>query len=566
MKKVILLLLILPLPALSQVVNRISPGKLVFTEIMADPLPGVSLPPEEYLEIYNSSELIADLTGWRLYGDDQAYSFPPVFIEPGQYLILCHISDTALFSRYGKVAPFKSFPALNNDGKLLVLTDPDGKLISGVEYSDNWYGNPLKSEGGWSLEITDYGYPFYGEGNWKASASKEGGTPGTANSIAGENRDPDFYGIENAYAPDSLTIYFFLSEPIPLGLLPGEIKISGSSIANIIPVDKLNRSFMATCIEPLKLRKIYTITLESDVKDFAGNSPVRPVFETGILELSCCNNLLFNELLFDPLPGGSDFIEVYNNSEKLIDLSQVSVSAVTGSDTSSPYFLSAVPRPLLPNRQVAFTEDRFLLSVLYPMANISNILSISYLPSMPDYGGTLVLFSKSLERLDVVTYSPELHNPVLASNEGVSLEKVRPSLPSSVPDNWHSASGTAGWATPGAINSVYTEITDNNSPITLSTSRVTPDYDGIDDVVAIDIELKGDNNAVSVTIFDLNGNRLKKVAENLYCGSAGTVIWDGTISDGTFAPSGIYIIYIESFDENGATGHWKKVVTVIRRR
>jgi hypothetical protein len=276
--------------------------------------------------------------------------------------------------------------------------------------------------------------------------------------------------------------------------------------------------------------------------------------------------LLFNEILYDHLPGGSDFIEIYNNSEKLIDLSQAGISAVTGSDTSGPYLLSEIPRPLLPGRQVAFTSDRLLLSALYPASDISNILNIPYLPSMPDYGGTLVLFSKSLERLDVLNYSPEMHNPVLSSSEGVSLEKIRPTLSSSIPGNWHSASGTAGWATPGAINSVYAETSDNESTVSLSTSRITPDYDGIDDVVAIDNRLKGENNSLSATIFDPNGSRIKKVAENLFFGSAGTVIWDGTTEDGSFAPSGIYIIYVESFDENGAAGHWKKVVTVIRRK
>ena len=50
-------------------------------------------------------------------------------------------------------------------------------------------------------------------------------------------------------------------------------------------------------------------------------------------------DILFNELLFNPLPGDPDYIEFYNSSGKVIDASRlqiVSVNDDTG-DTSQTY-------------------------------------------------------------------------------------------------------------------------------------------------------------------------------------------------------------------------------------
>jgi hypothetical protein len=47
------------------------PGDIIISEIMADPLPIVSLPPEEYLEIVNRTNFIFCLDKWSIRADDQ---------------------------------------------------------------------------------------------------------------------------------------------------------------------------------------------------------------------------------------------------------------------------------------------------------------------------------------------------------------------------------------------------------------------------------------------------------------------------------------------------------------
>ena len=171
MKKVILLALFVPFmvqsknvyhseSALDHIQSVTKPGDVVITEIMADPVPAVGLPSEEYLEILNRSENTIDLDGWRLISGNQNSIFPGIKIVPGEYLIVCAVSDTTLFKGFGRVAGLHPFPALTDKGKLIILCDDRGSLINGVEYSSSWYGTALKSNGGWSLEIIDINFLF----------------------------------------------------------------------------------------------------------------------------------------------------------------------------------------------------------------------------------------------------------------------------------------------------------------------------------------------------------------------------------------------------------------------
>ena len=54
-------------------------GDVVITEIMADPLPEVSLPGKEYLEITNRTEYSFNLKNWKLSSEDQNALFPETY-------------------------------------------------------------------------------------------------------------------------------------------------------------------------------------------------------------------------------------------------------------------------------------------------------------------------------------------------------------------------------------------------------------------------------------------------------------------------------------------------------
>jgi hypothetical protein len=183
---------------------------------------------------------------------------------------------------------------------------------------------------------------------------------------------------------------------------------------------------------------------------------------------------------------------------------------------------------------------------------------------MPDARGHLLLINRELEIIDEVIYSDDMHNPLLSGNEGISLEKIRPQIESSNSLNWHSASESSGWGTPGRENSVYCEAPGTESQIILSSGRISPDNDGYEDLLVIDINSEGIGNVVTVSVFDETGGYIRRITENLFAGNQASVVWDGTSADGNIVSTGIYIILIELFNDRGKTKSWKKVCTVIR--
>ena len=61
--------------------------------------------------------------------------------------------------------------------------------IDSVNYSDNWYKDEDKRDGGWTLEIIDPDNICSEHQNWVASEDELGGTPGTQNSVFANKPD-----------------------------------------------------------------------------------------------------------------------------------------------------------------------------------------------------------------------------------------------------------------------------------------------------------------------------------------------------------------------------------------
>ena len=542
-------------------------GDVIISEIMADPEPSVSLPGKEYLEITNRTQNSFNMKSWKLTSGDQEFLLPETIIRPLEIMIVCLAKDTSLFTGYGKVAGMKQFPALTDDGKILLLSDSYGKLIHGVEYSPEWYRDELKSEGGWSLEMIDTRYPFSYEGNWVASESRSGGTPGSVNSVAASNPDNSFSGVINVFPEDSMNITVRLSEPAFTLSGSGEnINIDGKSSLGIYSADPLFREFLVKPGEQLQRGKVYNIHISAEIDDFAGNRIIKDSYAFGLTEPSESGDILFNELMFNPLPGDPDYMEFYNSSEKIIDASRLQVVSVndgTG-DTSMISQVSEEKRCFLPASYYAVTTDRDKVTDRYFSTDPDCLFEIGSLPSMADDNGHLILYNRELDRIDEVVYNENMQSVLLSGYDGVALEKISPISKSEEVINWHSASESSGWATPGAVNSVFAEWPVTSDNVYFSSTKITPDNDGFEDILVIRFNLTGTNNVVSVMVFDETGNFIRKIASNMYAGPESSLTWDGTADDGSLVNTGIYIVLITTFDEAGKTARWKKACTVIR--
>jgi hypothetical protein len=542
-------------------------GDIIISEIMADPLPEVYLPGCEYFEIENRTGYTFNLKSWSLLSDDQNVVFPDKSIGPYEIKIVCDGDDSLKFKKYGDVVSPDKFISLTDDGRVLCLIDSSGNFIYGVEYSSKWYKNELKKNGGWSLEMVDTDYPFDVNGNWEESVSRSGGTPGTKNSVSGNHPDVSFYGIVNAYPIDSNTITLSFSEPV-LNLTDNNnlVSLSDNAISEITSAESFFREFILKTDKPLISGKIYNLVCSEAITDFAGNHMERKNFRFGLSEPAVKGDILFNELLFNPFPGEPDYIELYNKSDKVIDVSELQLVSVDDEkeDTSQLIKISEKPVSFLPFTYYVLTTDKKKVTEQFTSSDPLFIYESDALPAMNDDAGHIVLLNRNLEKIDEVTYYEKMHYQLLTSYEGISLEKSFPEDNSGVAANWHSASESCGWGTPGVVNSLYSALPGTSDQLNLSSSRITPDNDGNEDYLAIQMYLTGIGNVLSISIFDESGNLVKNIVSNMLVSSDAKFLWDATANDGSLVDTGIYIVYISQYNDQGRTKKWKKVCTVIR--
>jgi hypothetical protein len=566
MKKIILLpLLSLYLSVTAQTGGNASAcpatGDVVITEIMADPTPSRGLPEREYLEITNRT---ADslMTGgiMLIAGPDTAY-LSTGWIEPGGRIILCSTGSRSDLLPYGQVMAVKSFPSLNDAGELIALRDPGGRLIHAVSYGPEFLGDGPRSGGGWSAELTDLNNPFNEPYAWNPSVDPSGGTPGRTNSTVNsvpDARCPRVIAVWPA-APDTVAVLF--DETVMLAGTDTWLA-DGRATLPAVPGDHADRTAMIPLGEKLTPGAIITLSIPSQVIDFAGNAPCLTQLRTGLPSDPLPGEILFNELMPDPADECSEYLELYNNSGKVIDLSRLYLA---GGSKAAAMAITGNHRQLLPGGFIALTSGREEFIVIYPCADGEGVYRSDRLPAMPDDEGTLILYDKSLDIIDRVDYSSSMHMLFLQGTSGVALEKVSPSMASDVAGNWHSALEFCNWGTPGATNSVRIEETEEADGMTLSASRVSPDGDGFEDLVSIGVFPGGDENVITVTVFNDRGYPVRRLAEKVAAGAGTRFIWDGLSDSGARLPAGLYLVIAESYNTAGSARRWKEVCALLYR-
>ena len=124
-------------------------GDVIINEIFADPSPQLSLPTEEFVELYNTSNNAFVLNNWKFVNTTTAKTLPNVILSPNSYVVLCDVNDTALYSSYGDVIGISSFSALTNGGDSLTLMDDNNNVLDLINYDISWYQDNVKDDGGW---------------------------------------------------------------------------------------------------------------------------------------------------------------------------------------------------------------------------------------------------------------------------------------------------------------------------------------------------------------------------------------------------------------------------------
>ena len=565
--------------------NAISNGTIVFSyfialqydividELMADPTPLVSLPDIEWIELRNTTAFNIDLLGWRV-GKPSGQSGPmsSYILKPDSFVIVCTGSAVAAMSAYGPAISVTSFPSLSNAGDLLYLRSPEGTVVHSANYTDAWYQNELKKDGGWTLEMIDTHNPCSGINNWKASVDASGGTPGRKNSVDAVNTDQTTPKLLRAYATDSVNIVLVFNEPLDS---TNASLASGYSISDGIGTpltatplsilfDRVNLRLAGT--SALLRNKVYTVTV-TGVTDCGGNTiGTTNTALVGLYEHTDSFNIIINEILFNPRSTSNDYVEIYNRSNKILNLRNVYIAnRNTTGVISSIEQLSAEDYLLFPQDFMVVTESRSLVLNDYIANNPDAFIEISSMPSFNDDKSNVILLNEQGNIVDEVAYTDDWHFKLLSNKEGVSLERIDYDAVSQSQQNWHSAATSVGYGTPTYKNSQYKMDAGVQGEITVTPDIVSPDNDGTDDFATISYVFPEPGYVCSITIFDAAGRPVRYLQRNALNGLKGNYRWDGLGEKNQKLPVGIYIIYTEVFNLQGKTKKFKNVIVLARR-
>ena len=543
---------------------------VVIDEIMADPSPSKGLPEAEFVELKNTSARPVNLNGWKISDATGTATINGSFmLQPDSFVIICSTGSRAAFAALGTTLAVGNFPSLDNSGELLSLRSTDGKLIHAVQYSRKWYRNDVKSEGGWTLEMTDTRNACSGAANWQACTGSQGGTPGKKNAADGTNPDQASPVILRSYATDS-SIFLLFDEPLDSS---GAALAQNYSVSDGIGVPRkvtvlppLFTEVMLTTNYRLQKNKPYTVSAQQ-ISDCSGNTlKSNTMAKTGIAVLPDPLDLVINELLFNPKPGGADYVEIYNRSYNIIDAKELYIANRSGNNgLSNLRQVSTENRLIFPDDYLVVTDDMRAVQQHYLVKNPAACVEVASMPSYPDDRGTVVLLNSAGVIIEELAYDERWHFKLLDSREGVALERIDYSEPAQDAGNWHSASSSAGYGTPAYRNSQFKAFIQPEKFITIGPETFSPDGDGFDDFTTIYYQFPSPGFVCNITIFHPQGMAVRTLTRNALCGSTGSFRWDGLDEKGHRLSIGVYVVLIELFNLEGKTMKFRKAVTLLRK-
>lgn len=288
---------------------------------------------------------------------------------------------------------------------------------------------------------------------------------------------------------------------------------------------------------------IYGLTL-SGLKDLSENS-LDTLLEFEVPRVAAEGDLLINEILFNPRGDGADFVEIYNTTNDLISLNDVTLLNNTNNDVTTLNSIGLLEK----NAYLVLTDNKRNILQSYPSNDSSVIFEIDLPRFNNDDGNVSLLFNEST--IDDFDYNEDFHQQLIDDVDGISLERIALDRKTNEPSNWTSALASFQYGTPGLKNSVSGELFTSDNIIELEQKVFTPEGIGMNQLARINFKLNKAGFVGTLMVYNDSGHLIRTLAKNEILSSSATKTWDGADNHGNIAPMGIYIIHVSLFHLDG---------------
>ncbi len=521
-------------------------GDVLFNELMLKPLAtGGTLPNQQYIELRNMTSDTILMKNWSLNG--KTLTGTP-YLMPGNLIILCSNADTNLFIPYGNTNGVINWTALPVEGFISIRSE-DNTLIDTLTYNDVFYKDDFKKQGGWSMELNQAAYfsdcprDIY----WSAPNAGQG-SPGE-NNLWFLGSIP-MNSIDTLIAKNIIEVRFaHFMQIADIENISNYSMDNGISIASVEALDAYGSKVRVTLSRAMDSDIVYHLTVKQ-MTGCVNNTHLETVFEYAFTAIPQPGDIIINEVLFQPNAGGSQFVELYNKTNRLFkikDLKIIQASTVTGADVQVTD-LSDTAGYFFPKDYLVFTQNRVAVKSQYPQAVLSKIINVG-LPLYDETEDVVVLKNADNTVIDRLQYSANWHFPLLKTRRGVSLEKSSFDLPTQVKRYWHSASEEVTFATPGYLNSENTYELEGD--VHIIPEIFSPDGDGVDDIATITYSFDDDGSVVNAYLYTADGRLANHLVKDVSIPKEGYFTWDGTDENGNKKDVGIYFLVFERKTPDG---------------
>lgn len=401
----------------------------------------------EFIELYNSSPISVDLSGWKLRGDVDFDIPNGTRLGGGEFLVIAASPDAFAGNATPVLGPWSG--NLSNNRGTVRIRKSSGGIVLETNYRDNdrW---PLAADGaGHSLVLAN---PSFGESRpeaWEASTFA-GGSPGTPDPMSDSPLDQimvsevltDGEGFVELYNAGSLPVDLtgcrlsndsdFEGYLIPSGIiLPGTYRAFPE--ANLgFPFEALGdeiflrdpdgRVLVARKLRGQENNRSHGgITRWTELSRPTPGASNAPPFQ---------HPVVINEIHYHPLQGGkeAEFVELYNNGPSDVDLSGWTLRDGIRFTFPENTILAAA-------EYLVVARDRVKLLSLHPGLDPNDVLG--------DFSGGLSNSSDRIElrnlnhlTVDEVTYFDGGRWPDAADGRGSTLQLIDPDSDNALAPNW----------------------------------------------------------------------------------------------------------------------------------
>ena len=548
-------------------------AQLIVSEVMFDPIANDNY--YEFVEIWNASDAVVNLSGWRLgdgTGDDAITAVDSgIMLNPNQfglildpdYFVQEHlyeelIGDGCLIMTVESTT-LGSRGLRNSEPETIELFNPSGAVVAAYTYS---VGNtPGYSDEKIHLLGGD------DQSNWSDCLSLNG-TPGFKNSVSPDSLNLTMVSL-TAFPlnPKSGTALTLTASVVNTGLvsivdfsvgffldLDGDSSFSGEEMFDSVAGGFLSPGAeveITTMTEPLA-EGVFLFGSETLMED------ENPEDDTACLLLNVGaleGSVVFNEVMQKPLPGTGEWVELFNRSDSEVSLAGWSFS---DSDSSNPRSIETII--LFPDAYLVLAEDSTIFDYYLPVDVV--VMVMPEWPILNNNGDTLYLLDAIGAVMDELVYPPDWGNVA----GGISMERVNPFSPVSNLSNWFPCVDAQG-ASPGRRNSVYfLPSMQHGIQLAVEPEVFFPESSEGDNCAVIKFKLPFPAARINLRVFDVRGRIIKFLARGVMTGSDAEFIWDGRDDSGGIARIGPYIIHLEAISEAFAESNEAKAVVILGRK